>query len=141
MKKVLDDSGSSVKVIFKSAHDQIKLSIEILKPGPESIYGFNNTTNVPVGSSRLLVTAGTTLLHKSLDASFLVINQPLPHNAFLRGPALIDMGAIISQKDLLMKFNTPTGIGLIREEQFLVGELYNVNLSSNKIIRNCSSLL
>lgn len=52
---------------------------------------------------------------------------------------LIDLGAVIFQQDLLMKFNTPASIGSVREEQFLARELYNINLNfSSKIILNYS---
>lgn len=92
MKKIFFNSESSVNVIFKSAYDQI----ELLKPSLEPIFGLNNTTTVPVGSTCLLVTVGSAPLHKSVYVSFLIIDQSSPYNAFLGRPTPIDPGAVIS---------------------------------------------
>lgn len=89
MKKVFVDSGSSINIILKSTYDQMKLPSEILKLGSEPIFGFNNTTTIPVGSTSAYYARA---LHKPFYASFLIIDQPSPYNAFLGRPALIDLG-------------------------------------------------
>lgn len=124
MKKVFVDSGSSVNVIFKDAFDRMELPKEVVNSSPQPVYRFNNTASVPCGSTRLLVTAGTRPTQILFYATFLTIDQPSPYNVFVGRPAIIDMGALISQKDLLIKHSIKNGVGCIRGEQLVGHQLY-----------------
>lgn len=59
---------------------------------------------------------------------FLIIDQPSTYNIFLRLPTIIDIGPVISQKDLLIKYRTKNEVGCIRGEQLLAHQLYFVIL-------------
>lgn len=57
VKSVLADTGSSVKVLFTHAFDQMGLSREDINPMSTSLVGFDGTSMVPVGTIGLNVTA------------------------------------------------------------------------------------
>ncbi|GAV78525.1 hypothetical protein CFOL_v3_21991, partial [Cephalotus follicularis] len=59
-KRILIDSGSSADILYKHAFDQLKISVDQLKPVKTPLVGFAGEMVNPLGAIDLSVVAGTT---------------------------------------------------------------------------------
>lgn len=73
--------------------------------------GFTGDSIEAEGSIKLLVKLCTYPNVTTLEMEFVVVQLECSHNVILGRPGLEDLGALISLKNLCMKFRTPTGLG------------------------------
>jgi hypothetical protein len=75
------------------------------------LVGFAVEQVQPVGSIKLLVTAGDYPTTKTIMVKFLLIDRPSAYNAILGRTALNNLKAITSTPHLKIKFPTERGVG------------------------------
>ncbi|GAV67001.1 hypothetical protein CFOL_v3_10510, partial [Cephalotus follicularis] len=117
MKRILTDSGNSTDILYKHAFDQLKISVDQLKPVKTPLIGFAGEMVNPLGAIDLSVVAGTAPRQTQVQMTFLVVDTPSPYNAIIGRPGLNLMEAIVSMRHLLMKFPTRFGVGEARGDQ------------------------
>ncbi|GAV60955.1 LOW QUALITY PROTEIN: hypothetical protein CFOL_v3_04483, partial [Cephalotus follicularis] len=82
MKRILIDSGSSVDILYKHAFDQLRISVDQLKPVKTPLVGFAGKMPSS-GSIDLSVVAGTAPRQTQVQMKFLVVDSPSPYNAII----------------------------------------------------------
>ncbi|GKV24654.1 hypothetical protein SLEP1_g34238 [Rubroshorea leprosula] len=97
--KVFIDTGSSPDILYWSCFQKMQLNPSSLQKHEGPIYGFDNQ---PV---RL----------KEMESAF---------NAILGRATLCELKAVISQPHLCMKFPTPQGVGVLKENQKMARACY-----------------
>ncbi|GAV79441.1 hypothetical protein CFOL_v3_22906 [Cephalotus follicularis] len=128
MKRILIDSGSSAKILYKHAFDQLRIPNDQLKPVKTPMVGFAGEMVYPLGSIDLSVVAGTTPRKTQVEMTFLVVDTPSPYNARIGRPGLNLMEAIVSMRHLLMKFPTRFGVGEARGDQQVARQCYKTSI-------------
>ncbi|GAV79989.1 hypothetical protein CFOL_v3_23451 [Cephalotus follicularis] len=124
VKRILIDSGSSADILYKHAFDQLRISVDQLKPVKTPLVGFAGEMVHPLGSIDLSVVTGTAPRQTLVQMTFLVVDTPSPYNAIIRRPGLNLMEAIVSTRHLLMKFPTMFGVGESRGDQQAARQCY-----------------
>ncbi|GAV75731.1 hypothetical protein CFOL_v3_19208, partial [Cephalotus follicularis] len=87
-KRILIDSGSSTDILYKHAFDQLKISVDQLKPVKTPLVGFVGEMVNPLGSIDLSVVAGMAPCQTQVQMTFLVVDRPSPYNAIIGRPGL-----------------------------------------------------
>ncbi|GAV71982.1 hypothetical protein CFOL_v3_15471, partial [Cephalotus follicularis] len=87
-KRILIDSGSSADILYKHAFDQLKISVDQLKPVKTPLVGFAGEMVNPLGAIDLSVVAGTAPRQTQVQMTFLVVDRPSPYNAIIGRPGL-----------------------------------------------------
>ncbi|GAV57183.1 hypothetical protein CFOL_v3_00721 [Cephalotus follicularis] len=123
-KRILIDSGSSADILYKHAFDQLKISVDQLKPVKTPLVGFAGEMVNPLGAIDLSVVAGTSPRQTQVQMTFLVFDRPSPYNAIIGRPGLNLMEAIVSTRHLLMKFPTRFGVGEARGDEQAARQCY-----------------
>ncbi|GAV60916.1 hypothetical protein CFOL_v3_04444 [Cephalotus follicularis] len=117
MKRILIDSVSSADILYKHAFDQLRIPVDQLKPVKTPLVGFAGEMVHPLGFFDLSVVAGTAPRQTQVEMTFLVIDTPIPYNTIIERPGLNLMEAIVSTRNLMMKFPTRFGTGEARGDQ------------------------
>ena len=60
---------------------------------------------------------GTDPQQTSTISNFVVVEAPSAYNVILGGPTLNQAKAVVSTYSLVVKFSTPQGAGILREDQ------------------------
>ncbi|GAV71049.1 hypothetical protein CFOL_v3_14543 [Cephalotus follicularis] len=124
MKRILIDSGSSADILYKHAFDQLRISVDQLKPMKTPLVGFAGEMVHPLGSIDLSVVTGTAPRQTQVQMTFLVVDTLSPYNAIIGRPGLNLMEAIVSTRHLLMKFPTRFGVEEARGDQQAARQCY-----------------
>ena len=107
--RVLVDQGSSADVMFWTTFNKLQLSLDMLGPYGDCLYGFAGD-QVEVREYlelRTTFTDGTTLRTKSIR--YLVVNTSSAYNMLLGRPTLNRLGAVPSTRHMRMKLPDLTG--------------------------------
>ncbi|GAV90174.1 hypothetical protein CFOL_v3_33583, partial [Cephalotus follicularis] len=87
-KRILIDSGSSADILYKHAFDQLKISVDQLKPVKTPLVGFAGEMVNPLGAIDLSVVAGMAPRQTQVQMTFFVVDRPSPYNAIIGRPGL-----------------------------------------------------
>ncbi|GAV87596.1 hypothetical protein CFOL_v3_31022 [Cephalotus follicularis] len=129
MKRILIDSGSSADILYKHAFDQLRIPVDQLKPMKTPLVRFSGEMIHPLGSINLSVVAGTTPRQSQVEMTFLVVDTPSPYNVIIGRPGLNLMEAIVSTRQLLVKFPTRFGVGEVKGDQQATRQCYRTSIS------------
>ncbi|KAF8098602.1 hypothetical protein N665_0263s0031 [Sinapis alba] len=98
--KILEDTGSSVDMIFKSTLVKMGINLGDMKPSARSLTGFNGSPESMLGTIRLHIhTHGV-----PKNVKFSVIDVQAPYNAILGTPWIHAMRSIPSTYHQCVKF-------------------------------------
>ncbi|GAV76266.1 hypothetical protein CFOL_v3_19741 [Cephalotus follicularis] len=129
-KRILIDSSSSAGILYKHAFDQLRISVDQLKPVKTPLVGFAGEMVHPLGSIDLSVVAGTAPRQTQVQMTFLVVDKPSPYNAIIGRPGLNLMEAIVSTRHLLMTFPTRFGVVEARGDQQAARQCYKTTIAN-----------
>ncbi|VFQ60122.1 unnamed protein product [Cuscuta campestris] len=115
--RVLDDTGSSVNVLYLDAFKKLKLDRSMMRPLQTPFSGFTGASIEAEGQITLPVTLGSGNKTVTKQMRFVVVDIKCVHNAILGRPGINQVRAIISMAHLCMKFYTPNGIVEERGDQ------------------------
>ena len=73
---VLIDTGSSVDILFKGAHEQLNLKNSCYNSCTSLLYGFTEDSVMPMGSKILPVIVGEAPLQQNIMTEFIVVDTP-----------------------------------------------------------------
>ena len=85
---VLIDTGSSVDILFKGAHEQLNLKNSCYNSCTSPLYGFTGNSVMPMGSKILPVIVGEALLQQNVMTEFIGVDTPFAYNIILGRPFL-----------------------------------------------------
>ncbi|GJZ34354.1 hypothetical protein Tco_0580171 [Tanacetum coccineum] len=77
------------------------------------LVGFSREKSWPLGEVPLEITIGDSLLIRTKTLNFLIVRSNYPHNLLLRRIAMQKIGIMVSTIHKAIKFNTPSGIGIV----------------------------
>ena len=120
--RVLVDNGSSVDIIFASAFDKMDIGKERLEPVNTHLRGFAGEKVLPLGSIQLVFTLGDPPRQATTTVRFLVVDAPSSYNVLLGRPSLNAIKAIPSAYQMVIKFPTASGVGMVRGDQRMAKE-------------------
>ena len=83
MRRVLDDNGSSVDILYYPAFQQMGISREQLVPTNAPFVGFGGTRVLPLGVVTLSVMVGDYPQQIAKNVTFLVVDCSSAYNAIL----------------------------------------------------------
>ncbi|GKV31333.1 hypothetical protein SLEP1_g40029 [Rubroshorea leprosula] len=122
--KVFIDTGSSPDILYWSCFQKMQLNPSSLQKYEEPIYGFDNQP-VPVeGVITLPIYVGSEPRFRMASVNFLVVKMELAFNTILGRATMCELKAVVSQLHLCMKFPTPQGVGVLKENQKMVKACY-----------------
>ncbi|VFQ64851.1 unnamed protein product [Cuscuta campestris] len=137
----LVDTGSSVNVMYSNTFTELGLSRGDLKPIHTPLSGFTGDTIEAEGTITVKagVRDGTHRLW--VDMEFMVVQLNCAHHLILGRPGLEDLECVISPVHLCLKFNTPTGVGIVRGNQSLSRSCYvRATKSQARVDENVSTI-
>jgi len=118
VKRILIDNGSSADILFKTALERMDLGEIYSTPVKTPLFGFAGERVYTEGSISLPVTFGTDGEAQTTRlVNFLIVDRPSAHNIIIGRPTLNKLRAVTSTYHLLMKFPTPSGIGVMKGNQ------------------------
>lgn len=121
---ILVDTGSLVNVMYYDAFTKLELPRSQLKEVQTPLSRFIEDSVETKGFVVLLVEiAMSPNIHK-LDMEFIVLTLTYVHNIILWRSALQGLKVIVYMEKFCMKFPTPNGIGVVRENQRVVRSCY-----------------
>ncbi|XP_026399283.1 uncharacterized protein LOC113295150 [Papaver somniferum] len=94
VRRILVDSGSSVKVLLYDTFKRMELSDDILVPSTYRIYGFNGTVTIPKGEVTLRVSDGGGYL--DTFTTFCVFDVASPYEAIIGRPWIAGIKGVAS---------------------------------------------
>ncbi|XP_043700337.1 uncharacterized protein LOC122651064 [Telopea speciosissima] len=115
--RILVDTGASVDMLSYDAYLQFEFKPGTLKPESAPLYRFSSAPALIEGSVELLMIVGTTAYPKTIKVNFMVVRVAIAYNAILGRLNLNELGVVVSNKHLKVKFSTPNGIGECQTEQ------------------------
>ncbi|XP_072090653.1 uncharacterized protein [Arachis hypogaea] len=127
--RTLVDQGSSADILFKPAFNKLGLDERELKAYPDTLYGLGDMPIRPLGYIPLHTTFKKGENSKTLSIDFIVIDVGSAYNALIGRTTLNRLKAVVSIPHLCMKFPTPKGIAMVREDQKLARKCYNESLN------------
>ena len=117
VKKILVDSGSSTDVLFYDAFVRMGLSPSLLRSVSTPLVGFSRSPVGVEGEITLMVTAGEPPHQSTISVTFTVVRVPSMYNVILGRPGLNRLDAIVSTKQLLIRFPTKFEVGEMKGDQ------------------------
>ena len=117
VRHVLIDTGSSVDILFKRAHEQLNLQNSHYNSCTSPLYGFTGDSVMPLGSMILPVVIGEAPLQQNVMTNFLVVDTPSVFNAILGRPFLSDIQGVLSTHHNVLKFPVGTRAGEVKGDQ------------------------
>lgn len=110
----------------------MKVDPSKFRPFESPLVSFNGDKVYLKGIVTLTVTAGTYPQQIIKQLNFLVVNCPLSYNVIIRRPTLNRWKVATSTYCLKVKFPTKNGVGVIKGDQVLACECYQVVLASKE---------
>ncbi|XP_024014629.1 uncharacterized protein LOC112088517 [Eutrema salsugineum] len=107
--RVLNDTGSSVNVIFRETLRRIGIDLSEVTTIPKPLTGFSRETTMTMGTIRLPVVAGGV----TKIVEFCVTDHPAIYNVIMGTPRINGMRAVPFTYHLCLKFPTPACIKTI----------------------------
>jgi hypothetical protein len=115
--RVLIDTGSSVDILFKGAHEQLNLKNSCYNSCTSQLYGFTGDSVMPMGSKILPVIVGEAPLQQNIMTEFIVVDTPSAYNAMLGRPFLSGIRGVLSVYHNVLKFPVGTRVGEVRGDR------------------------
>ena len=117
---VLIDTGSSVDILFKEAHEQLNLKNSCYNNCTSPLYGFTGDYVMQIGSMILPVVVGEAPLQQNVMTNFTVVDTPSAFNAILGRPFLSGIPGVLSIHHNVLKFPVGARVGEIRDRKSVV---------------------
>ena len=126
--RVLIVNGSSADIIFASTFDKMGIGREKLEPVSTHLRGFFGEKVLPLGTIQLMLTLGDPLCQATTTERFLIVDALSSYNVLLGRPSLNAIKVIPSAYDMVIKFPTTNGVGMVRGDQRVARECYSASM-------------
>lgn len=131
--KVLLDNGSSTDVLYWPTFKQLGIPESQTKPFLEQLIGFARETSDTIGYVHLLTTFGDETWSQSIMIKYRTFDALTAYIILIGHPLLNELGTIISNPHLAMKFPSEDGkIIIFKVNQMTAREYYVANLMISK---------
>ena len=131
--KVLFDNGSSVDIIFASAFDKMGIGREKLELVNAYLRGFSRERVLPLGPIQLVLTLGDPLCQAITTVRFLIVDAPSAYNMLLGRPSLNTIRAIPFVYNMVIKFPTENGVGMVQGNSRVARECYSASMKQKMV--------
>ena len=125
--RFLIDTGSSVDILFKRAHEQLNLKNSCFNSCTSLLYGFTGDSVMPMGTKILSVIVGEAPFQQNIMTEFIVVDTPSTYNAILGRPYLSGIRGVLSIYHNVLKFPVGSGVGEVRGDQQVARNCYAVS--------------
>ena len=121
--RVLVDNGEA-QPTSSLHHPSIKWASERekLEPVNAHLRGFSGERVLPLGSTQLVVTLGDPPCQATMVVRFLIVHAPSAYNILLGRSSLNAIRVIPSAYQMVIKFPTTNGVGMVRGDQRVARE-------------------
>ncbi|XP_071932963.1 uncharacterized protein [Coffea arabica] len=141
VKKVYDDQGNAVDILFYRVFKELGLEDGQLIPVRTPLVGFTGPPINPEGMITLTVMVGQAPKCRTIPVNFVVVKQQSPYNIFLGRPGLNALRAIPSSLYLSVKFSTPGEIAEVHGDPKVARACYLAMLrGQEKVVAQTTSL-
>lgn len=130
--RTLVDNGNSINILHTRTLRQMEISERYFQPYPTKLQGFSRDPIQAQGQIALLVELYEAPRQRRILADFVVVDLPSNYNAILGRPMLHEVKVVTSIYHYNMKFSTPYGVRIIRENQ-LEARACNIDLPKLQI--------
>ena len=113
-RRILVDNYSSTDIIYLSAFQQLKVSLERLHPFDSPFVSFSGDKVYPKSIVTLTVTVEVYLKQLTCQLDFIVVDYPSSYNVIIGRPTLNHWKAAISTYCLKVKFPTENDVGEVK---------------------------
>ena len=113
-KRILVDNYSSTDIIYLSAFQQLKVSLERLHPFDSPFVSFSGDKVYPKSIVTLTVTVEVYPKQLTCQLDFIVVDYPSSYNVIIGRPTLNHWKAAISTYCLKVKFPTENDVGEVK---------------------------
>ena len=113
-RRILVDNYSSTDIIYLSAFQQLKVSLERLHPFDSPFVSFSGDKVYPKSIVTLTVTMEVYPKQLTCQLDFIVVDYPSSYNVIIGRPTLNHWKAAISTYCLKVKFPTENDVGEVK---------------------------
>ncbi|XP_057488466.1 uncharacterized protein LOC130774448 [Actinidia eriantha] len=131
VKRILVNTGSSVKVMYYDLFKQLKIPQDELKPARALLVRFNAQAHWPLGTVSLKTRAGS----QELMTEFVVVDIPSPYNAIVGRDWFPRMKGMASTLHQAIKFVMPRGEETIYGDQVAAKQCYLAMVSTKTAVK------